>query len=211
MDRTLLILDLDETLIFATRESIGKQPDFGVLDYFVHKRPYLDRFLNQIFDLFKVAVWSSAGVGYAGQFVPRIFPDPGATSSPSRCRGLGRKRHPRPILVRFPGWTAAKTLRHGDRSQVQTTVTSLSTPGVWFGDASACRRPWRACRSVHRAGSVSRMAVFPRADAGRSGDLYAQLFPAQTCSRKRNMTLPRRGDIIDTFFPSDMFLGDATP
>jgi predicted TIM-barrel fold metal-dependent hydrolase len=48
-------------------------------------------------------------------------------------------------FVRFPRWTPEKTLRHMDRNRVRTAVTSLSTPGVWYGDAGLARRLSRLC------------------------------------------------------------------
>lgn len=44
----LLILDLDETLIFATEQDLGKASDFQFDRYSVFKRPHLDRFLIEI-------------------------------------------------------------------------------------------------------------------------------------------------------------------
>ena len=77
-DRALLILDLDETLVYATREFIGTHCDFQILDYSVQKRSYLEQFLDRVFDWFRVAVWTSAGSIYASELVPKIFNDPAA-------------------------------------------------------------------------------------------------------------------------------------
>ncbi len=76
MDRPLLILDLDETLVFATTEPIQTAHDLRILEYFVHKRPFLDEFLSRVFDWFDVAVWTSSGSLYAAELVPSIFPEP---------------------------------------------------------------------------------------------------------------------------------------
>ena len=75
MKRALLILDLDETLVYATKKPKGGH-DFKVLDYFVHKRPHLDEFLDKVFAWFAVAVWTSSGSSYAADLVPSIFSDP---------------------------------------------------------------------------------------------------------------------------------------
>ncbi|MGD2123385.1 MAG: amidohydrolase family protein [Gemmatimonadota bacterium] len=50
-----------------------------------------------------------------------------------------------PSYVRFPDWTPEKTLKHMDRNRVRTAVTSLSTPGVWFGEVGLARRLSRLC------------------------------------------------------------------
>ena len=76
MDRSLLILDLDETLVYATKQAKDPGHDFRVLDYFVQKRPHLDEFLDRVFAWFDVAVWTSSGSSYAAELVPSIFPDP---------------------------------------------------------------------------------------------------------------------------------------
>jgi len=43
--RTLLILDLDETLIYATETALDRPADFSVYGYHVYRRPHLDAFL----------------------------------------------------------------------------------------------------------------------------------------------------------------------
>jgi NLI interacting factor-like phosphatase len=42
----LLILDLDETLIYATEEPLQRVPDFIIGPYAVYRRPYLTEFLT---------------------------------------------------------------------------------------------------------------------------------------------------------------------
>jgi TFIIF-interacting CTD phosphatase-like protein len=72
----LLILDLDETLIYATKTVLERQADFRVYKYHVYRRPHLDAFLQHCFDWFTVAVWTSASSDYAAEIVSTIFPDP---------------------------------------------------------------------------------------------------------------------------------------
>jgi len=48
----------------------------------------------------------------------------------------------RPSLV---DWTPAQSLEAMDRHGVQTAITSISTPGVWWRDAAAARTLARAC------------------------------------------------------------------
>lgn len=52
----LLILDLDETLVYATDKKIDHEPDFKVLDYYIYKRPGLDDFLNTCLEWFEVGI-----------------------------------------------------------------------------------------------------------------------------------------------------------
>ncbi len=72
--KILLILDLDETLIFATTEPLTRKEDFKVGDYFVYKRPYLAAFLQTIHKHFTLAVWSSASDDYVTSIVEQITP-----------------------------------------------------------------------------------------------------------------------------------------
>lgn len=73
-DRTLLILDVDETLIYATEQPLDREPDFGVGPYSIYRRPNLTEFLEASLQVFHVAVWSSSGVDYLTNVVENIFP-----------------------------------------------------------------------------------------------------------------------------------------
>lgn len=72
--RNLLILDLDETLIFATEEKLQAPADFEVFQYFVYKRPHLDEFIRQVSQWYDLAVWSSASDPYVEAISQKIFP-----------------------------------------------------------------------------------------------------------------------------------------
>lgn len=75
-DRTLLILDLDETLIYASEAALERPPDFCIYGYYVYLRPHLNQFLHQIEQDFDLAVWSSASDDYVYAAVSKIFVDP---------------------------------------------------------------------------------------------------------------------------------------
>jgi TFIIF-interacting CTD phosphatase-like protein len=74
LQRKLLILDLDETLLFATEERLNIQEDFMVGEYYVYLRPYLKRFLAYCRNNFEVAVWTSSSEDYAVEICRQIFP-----------------------------------------------------------------------------------------------------------------------------------------
>jgi TFIIF-interacting CTD phosphatase-like protein len=76
MNSRLLILDLDETLVFATQEKLARSEDFRVGPYFVYTRPGLDSFIEFAFDHFKVAVWTSSSKNYANETISAIFQHP---------------------------------------------------------------------------------------------------------------------------------------
>jgi RNA polymerase II subunit A small phosphatase-like protein len=73
MQKTLLILDLDETVVFATEQKLAREEDFRVAQYFVYKRPGLNRFITFVLEHFKVAVWTASGSAYADAIVDGIF------------------------------------------------------------------------------------------------------------------------------------------
>lgn len=64
MDKALLILDLDETLIFGTRTSLDIPFDFKVGPYFIYLRPNCLEFLVEASHYYQLAIWSSAGEDY---------------------------------------------------------------------------------------------------------------------------------------------------
>lgn len=73
-DRLLLVLDLDETLVFA--DAHLTQPDFTIGPWGVRKRPHLADFLARARDAFRLAVWTSAGADYAAGVVHHLFGAP---------------------------------------------------------------------------------------------------------------------------------------
>ncbi|EAY32025.1 HAD family hydrolase [Microscilla marina] len=76
MSKTLLILDLDETLIYTSKTPlINIEPAFTLSAYhYVYKRPYLEEFLYACQQYFELAVWSSAQRNYVNPVVKRVFP-----------------------------------------------------------------------------------------------------------------------------------------
>ena len=74
MDKLLVILDLDETLVHATSRPKFPGWDFELFSYKVFRRPGLDAFLGALPEHFRVAVWSSASDDYVAKVVETIFP-----------------------------------------------------------------------------------------------------------------------------------------
>ena len=72
--KKLLVLDLDETLIHATKEVVESY-DFKVGDFFVNKRSHLDEFLSFCNENFDIVVWTSSTKNYADKIIDNIFPD----------------------------------------------------------------------------------------------------------------------------------------
>lgn len=70
----LLVLDLDETLFFATERRLDHAPDFEVGEYWVYKRPGLDEFFRRVNAHFQLAVWTSSTPQYAAAVVPQVVP-----------------------------------------------------------------------------------------------------------------------------------------
>jgi TFIIF-interacting CTD phosphatase-like protein len=71
----LLVLDLDETLVYSVKEPLARTPDFTALQYSVYKRPGVDLFLSTCTDWFKIAVWTSSSPDYAHEVIRNIFPE----------------------------------------------------------------------------------------------------------------------------------------
>src|SRR5687767_11308891 len=74
MDKNLLILDLDETLLYGTELPLdGREPDLLAGGYFVYFRPGLENFIRHVASLYRLAVWTSASRGYALEICSKIF------------------------------------------------------------------------------------------------------------------------------------------
>lgn len=74
-ENILLILDLDETLIYASESELKKPPDFKIPNYFVYKRPYLDQFFSEISPYYDLAIWSSGSDDYVEEITRNIRPE----------------------------------------------------------------------------------------------------------------------------------------
>lgn len=86
--RTLLILDLDETLVHATDAPLERAHDFEVGPYVVYRRPGVDAFIRAMSAHFELAVWTSSTRLYAEPVVAELFPAdiaPGFVWSRERC------------------------------------------------------------------------------------------------------------------------------
>ncbi|MBN1853686.1 MAG: HAD family hydrolase [Pirellulales bacterium] len=72
--KPLLILDLDETLVFSDEAPLDRPCDFQVGPFFVYKRPHLDEFLTAVASEYQLAVWSSATSDYVTAVVDKLLP-----------------------------------------------------------------------------------------------------------------------------------------
>jgi TFIIF-interacting CTD phosphatase-like protein len=96
LPRHLLILDLDETLVYATeqpRDDLGPG-DLRIGEYTVYRRPFLDEFLRFVEGHFDLAVWSSAGGLYVAELVAHLFPPPSPLRFVWSCERCTRRFHP---------------------------------------------------------------------------------------------------------------------
>lgn len=72
--KTLLILDVDETLLHGTATPLKQKETFKVFHFYIYLRPFLEEFLRKIKEDFLVGVWSSASDDYVKEVVEHIFP-----------------------------------------------------------------------------------------------------------------------------------------
>ncbi len=73
MSNHLLILDIDETLVYSAESRLSRAEDFRVGPFWVYKRPHVDEFLRIVADWFDLAVWTSSGSGYAAATITRLI------------------------------------------------------------------------------------------------------------------------------------------
>jgi TFIIF-interacting CTD phosphatase-like protein len=72
----LLILDLDESLVFSAENPSDPKFDFRLSSYEVVKRPFLDEFVNRVFEWFDIAIWTAATEDYAQAMIRELIPYP---------------------------------------------------------------------------------------------------------------------------------------
>ena len=71
----LLILDIDETLIYSSNKQLDRLPDFKLDEYFVYIRPGVNEFILTCSKLLDLAVWTSSTSDYAHEIINNIFPN----------------------------------------------------------------------------------------------------------------------------------------
>ncbi|MEL6166068.1 MAG: HAD family hydrolase, partial [Cyanobacteria bacterium J06628_3] len=71
----LLILDIDETLIYSSEKQLDRIPDFKLDKYFVYTRPGLEEFILNCSKLFNLAIWTASSSEYAREVIKNIFSD----------------------------------------------------------------------------------------------------------------------------------------
>jgi carboxy-terminal domain RNA polymerase II polypeptide A small phosphatase len=69
----LIIFDLDETLIYATKVLLDRIEDFRIGDYYVFKRPFLDSVVVNLSQYFSLAVWSSGTEDYVKDITEKLM------------------------------------------------------------------------------------------------------------------------------------------
>jgi RNA polymerase II subunit A small phosphatase-like protein len=74
MDRLLVILDLDETLVHASERRLSRHADVTVGPYHVYQRPFLSEFLRSLRERYAIAIWTAAGQDYAEPVIAHITP-----------------------------------------------------------------------------------------------------------------------------------------
>lgn len=75
MNRHLLVLDLDETLVFASETPLDHPPDCTVPPYAVYFRPALFDFIDTVSRHYELAVWTSSSPAYARAVCRAVFGD----------------------------------------------------------------------------------------------------------------------------------------
>jgi RNA polymerase II subunit A small phosphatase-like protein len=70
--RPLLILDVDETLIFGAESVLDRLADFRVGPFHIYRRPHLAEFLATCYKSYDLAIWSSGTSDYVGGIANQI-------------------------------------------------------------------------------------------------------------------------------------------
>ena len=90
----LVILDIDETLVYATKNQLDIDHDCELDDYFVYKRPHLGKFIDYIDKNFRFAIWSSATDDYVNEMTKKLEVDEKAIFCWARSKATFKKASP---------------------------------------------------------------------------------------------------------------------
>ncbi len=73
--KKLIILDIDETLLYSTYENLDREPDFLFKERKVFLRPNCIQFIDYCFENFDVAIWTSSKSVYAKFVLTKMLKD----------------------------------------------------------------------------------------------------------------------------------------
>jgi carboxy-terminal domain RNA polymerase II polypeptide A small phosphatase len=74
-DNKIIVFDMDETLIHATKTKLDIPEDFRYEDYYIYKRPFVHEFLSACAKLCQIAIWSSADDDYVSSIAQQLIND----------------------------------------------------------------------------------------------------------------------------------------
>lgn len=118
MDRPLLILDLDETLILGSAAPLERPADFRCGEFHVYERPGVGAFLRACAAAWDLAFWTSSTADYAACVVAALAGDLPVAFTWARDRCIRRFDHElqEPYWVKDlkkvkrRGWSLARVL-----------------------------------------------------------------------------------------------------
>ena len=176
--KSLLVLDVDETLIHACETPLTREADFRVSQFHVYRRPFLEEFLQACAEWYEIGVWSSASDQYVQHIVNEIFPDPDQlVFICGACRTTLRKTDPSEF-DRFPDGI-------GDY-HARKNLSKLKSFG-W-----SLERILIVDDSPEKVAGHYGNAIYPQPFIGQEGDdelcyLASYLFELKDCSHVRKI------------------------
>jgi RNA polymerase II subunit A small phosphatase-like protein len=143
--RKLLVLDLDETLVFASMTPLARDADLRLPGFHVYFRPGLEAFLERAASCFRLAVWTSASRDYALAIAGAVFTRhrPEFVWSVERCTNRRRLEHGDSVWLkdlgklRRRGESLAAVLVVDDSPEkLARSYGNLVRVEAWLGDPS---------------------------------------------------------------------------
>ncbi|MDX1960358.1 MAG: HAD family hydrolase, partial [Leptospiraceae bacterium] len=75
LDKPLLVLDLDETLIHSSDHRKYEKHSFKVLHFYVYERNYFREFIHKVFEKYSIGIWSAGSDYYVKLITERLIPE----------------------------------------------------------------------------------------------------------------------------------------
>lgn len=75
LTKPLLVLDLDETIIYSSDSRLYEKHTLKIFHFYVYQRPKLPEFIREIAKYFSLGIWSAASDIYVQKITERLFPE----------------------------------------------------------------------------------------------------------------------------------------